>query len=660
MVMGIELNDLLNILTYLWLGLILSIFLLGLLLLESPLWIRISQLNRLTKFASGLQKQASSEETLSEARNTLLSKLSSISWLRHTARKFDQEWRAAVLKDRHAAIGPILLHEFLVPSVVLPGRANRHMALAIPGILVGLGIIGTFLGLVLGLPDIGRAGPSVDAGQLQELVGVITRSLGLAFWTSIAGIGLSLWFLFTDRLSVHLLERRVMEISRCTQAIYPCLPAAEITRMEYQLLKEVGDNLQTMGTDIGIALADAIEPAFGKAVGEHLAPVVQDIRSAVEKLADMSSEKQAEGVQQMVETFMQSMNQAVGDQFGQLREILTSTVESQESIRSGFKEFGSQLKDSASVQEKLIVETTRAAETLSGSLDRLESISYLLGQAAEKVMLAGATLEKSATAAVQAQENALEAQRELVQAAEAHSSAMENARQQLSEAWETAVEQARGAIYQIQEATKELKEGIGDQLLKALETFDKVLAETTERFSGTLAQVDDSVGELPKVAKAVQESCLVLEASTQKLVQGVEKTQEMVAGLISENIEKATDAASVLRETVESASGTIEKQSQFQGQLISALKNLDSLALDLESLRTPIGTVGPQLEEISVSLQPLMTTLTKLQSSMDGEGRLKLLEDALQNTTRELSGLSQVLSKSQEISNRGWKNPFRR
>ena len=105
-------------------------------------------------------------------------------------------------------------------------------------------------------------------------------------------------------------------------------------------------------------------------------------------------------------------------------------------------------------------------------MDRLEEISHTLGQAAEKIVFAGAGHEKSAGAAVEAQEIAQNAQRELLHAAEVHSEAMTNARQQLSEAWDSAVEQAKGTIFQIQEATREFREGIGDQLIRALDTFD--------------------------------------------------------------------------------------------------------------------------------------------------------------------------------------------
>ena len=222
-----------QILTYSWLGMIFLVFILGLFFLEFPLWLRNSQLKRLTKIAAALIKTRSPERSARETRAMVLRKLTSVKWMAEPMKRFDKAWRGSVSDDREEAFDSIFLQEFLSPSIVLPGTANRHMALVLPGMLVGLGIVGPFLGLVLGLPSIGAAPESFAVDEeLRNLVGVITQSLGLAFWTSIAGIGLSLLFLFGDRVSVHLVERKVLELSRIVERIYPCLSAGEIARTQ--------------------------------------------------------------------------------------------------------------------------------------------------------------------------------------------------------------------------------------------------------------------------------------------------------------------------------------------------------------------------------------------------------------------------------------------
>ena len=86
---------------------------------------------------------------------------------------------------------------------------------------------------------------------------------------------------------------------------------------------------------------------------------MEKIRETVDKLADLSSEKQTEGLQLLVQTFMDSMNEAVGDQFGQLQQVLATTIDSQGSIREGLEEFGNQLRQVGEVQQKLISDTNR-------------------------------------------------------------------------------------------------------------------------------------------------------------------------------------------------------------------------------------------------------------------------------------------------------------
>ena len=453
--------------TLAWILGIAAAFLWSLFWLEWPIAQRIGRLRRLVNRCKAAQNGP-------DPRIGLVAAISAESWLRPSVQQFERTWRSAYRSDRDAAVGEIHLADFLSPNDVLPARVNRYLARVIPQILIAMGIVGTFVGLVRALPATGTSDTSAEA--MEALLEGVTGGMSLAFSTSIIGISTSLIFLWVNRSLFRILEQRVTEISNLTSDVYPVISEQEVLHIQMTLLEDGVNSIKTVGTDISLALAEAIAPAFDKSLREHMGPAVQSIQDAVNKLLEVTAEQRMEGLEKIVNTFTTSMNAALGNQFQELSKVLEGTVESQRSIQTGLAEFNENLTSSAVAQTKLIEETSRAARTLSESLDRLEQISYSLGEAAVKVADAGKQLKASAKTAADAQAASVLAQEQLLTASEQHSEMMTKARTELMEAWDGAVEQARGTIHQIQETTRELGEGIGDQLVMALEKFDGSLA----------------------------------------------------------------------------------------------------------------------------------------------------------------------------------------
>ncbi|MCI5529984.1 MAG: EAL domain-containing protein [Blautia sp.] len=79
---------------------------------------------------------------------------------------------------------------------VLSLRTWQGFVLQIPGILTGLGILGTFIGLITGISSIGFS--SVEAAL--ESIAVLLGGIETAFYTSIAGVILSIIFNTLNRI----------------------------------------------------------------------------------------------------------------------------------------------------------------------------------------------------------------------------------------------------------------------------------------------------------------------------------------------------------------------------------------------------------------------------------------------------------------------------
>lgn len=632
--------------TLTWLAGIGTVFLLALFFLELPLLMRSLQIKAVTrKCRKGVMSLAVTETQT--RRNLILRSLSTRRWLRPVAEAFDKKWRAALRVSSDAAIGDIDFLAHVSPEAVLPRISNRDMAHAMPGILVALGILGTFMGLVKGLPAVGsqEISGATDPAQLSRLVNTITQSLGLAFWTSIVGISGSVLFLFIDRILFQTLEGGIKKLSAIVGEVFPTVSEQELGRIQLGLLEEASQDLKTMGTDMASALADAIAPAFDKAMTDHMAPAMNAIQESVEKLVKFSSEEQVQGMKSLVDGFIGSMNTALGSQFQEFQGILSSTVESHRELGTGLELFSSRLKQSSEVQLQLVGETTRAAETLGSTLGRLETISQSLADAAGKVADAGILLNNSAEAATKAQEAALAAQSELLAAARGHSEAMSEAREQLSQAWDRAIAQATGAINQIQEATRELGEGIGDQLVKALQTFDGALAEVVQRFSGTLAQVDGSVGELPPAAEAIKLACDGLKAQTEAMSETVARIENLVTGIVADNVDRATEAARQLSEGTARATEAAVALNLVPGQLRQLLEEMTQASAGFSRASDTMERMEGSLQEIGRTSSPIQSHLSGILSAMDGGKPVSSLQETIKRLSADIEQLQASIER---------------
>lgn len=121
----------------------------------------------------------------------------------------------------------------------------------IPGTLTGLGILGTFAGLIIGINGIGFS--SVDAAL--ESVQTLLSGIHTAFYTSIAGVILSILFNILQKMSWNMMTRRMtIFIDEFHKKVVPPVEEQERYRnqKQMQLVLERLDRIpKTPGYSVG-------------------------------------------------------------------------------------------------------------------------------------------------------------------------------------------------------------------------------------------------------------------------------------------------------------------------------------------------------------------------------------------------------------------------
>lgn len=191
-----------------------------------------------------------------------------------------------------------------------PGKAS--LADVIPGICTSLGILGTFVGLSIGLNG-------MDIMEMDSYI-QLTNGIALAFNTSIVGLLASLFFNIYNR---HINGRARIAISRFNNAFYTYAMAqpAETGTQIAAYGREQADAIQQFTQDMSTRVATEVRQAMNDSL-EPMQHTLNDFMNA-------TTRAQIDGLDYIIARFVDRMNNTLDGQLQRLRETLTLTVDSQ-------------------------------------------------------------------------------------------------------------------------------------------------------------------------------------------------------------------------------------------------------------------------------------------------------------------------------------------
>ena len=160
----------------------------------------------------------------------------------------DYQEKVQVQRESGQALTDI---EDYINEDILALRSWQNVVLQIPGTLTGLGILGTFIGLIIGIRGIGFSSVEIALTSVQTLL----SGIQVAFYTSIAGMILSLLFNIIYRISWNMLRRNLgLFVEEFHKNVIP--PVADQMRYrEQKELKQITELLERLPRGQGFSAA---------------------------------------------------------------------------------------------------------------------------------------------------------------------------------------------------------------------------------------------------------------------------------------------------------------------------------------------------------------------------------------------------------------------
>lgn len=141
-------------------------------------------------------------------------------------------------------------------------------------IFVGVGLILTFLGLIVALNTAaqGMSGGDVDLAK-ESLQGLLVVA-GAKFFTSVAGLGASIWLRFTEHGLTKRIRRETDLICELLERGLLYVSPQRLAVEQLEVMREQRDQLKFFNTDVALQLSERIGEQFNKAIAPDRKSVV--------------------------------------------------------------------------------------------------------------------------------------------------------------------------------------------------------------------------------------------------------------------------------------------------------------------------------------------------------------------------------------------------
>jgi ABC-type transporter Mla subunit MlaD len=250
-----------------------------------------------------------------------------------------------------------------------------------PNILIGAGLMFTFMFLAWALADAGGAMGVGSAEAKSKAMESLIANAGGKFTSSIIGLFCSLTWSWRAKVSLEKLQSTMNEVHAALRKVAPDTAAQAIVRRQHSVFKELlAESREQVGqlkrfeTDIAVAIAKAIgnelQPSF-KTLGTEL---VQAIQLLTDRIGNMNED----ALQKMISQFIEEFRGTSSAEMQEFKSVLTQLAKNLEAagtkIGADLGAAGTSFGSAAGNLETVITKTQQTVEQLDSSLQRAGSV----------------------------------------------------------------------------------------------------------------------------------------------------------------------------------------------------------------------------------------------------------------------------------------------
>lgn len=503
----------------------------------------------------------------------------------YAGKQFDRAWKEFVetlILPSPGSDQPIrntgVVSNYLNETTIIFPKVDFRFYHSVPNILTGMGILGTFIGLAVG---VGSASSGLSSSVPSEIIASMHELLegaSLAFYSSIAGIFLSIIFVGIERRRSRKLHLALREWVDELEKRLRLTTDSEISHKQLEEAKRATAQLERFNTELIFSIQEALEEKIAGRLVPHL-------ERLVEAMDGLRSDR-ASDAGRMIETslgqFTAAMQEQTGSQFEEMASIVRDLNVTLKHTSDGFSQKQQDIHTTMdSVIENMKTSMYESTQFMTETLHQsLSGITDIVKDASKQV-----------SDQMSASSNA---------AAEELGTTIRNLTKDLARTSTDAVSQISGSVHGLQEAADGLSRSTqqSEKILASMTSFVELLNRQSNSISTSHRQIITMSEQLGQVSRDIQ-------ISSERSADSVEQTTRSVT-LISDLVERLD----------EHQKSTADAWTQYQERF----ENIDaSLANVFGQIDEGLSRYCEQVEKFSITLDRTFSEAIKNLAGAIGE-----------------------------------------
>ena len=412
----------------------------------------------------------------------------------------------------------------------------------IPNILTSLGILGTFVGLSIAITNFNAA----SSDSIRESINILLKGMGTAFFTSVAGMLFSSLFLWRERRWINKLnweidricdlidqkhhasaDQIILDSFRFTTEEGYTVEPHELLASVRESVKDMQNTLSRFGTD----LCDSIGNAMDNSFQDKLVPILNDLSSKLENPAQALTDSLMIEFRNICNDFRENLTKGVNDQ---MNELIERFIDASNAINNIPETLDIVNKELTECTGKAVESYKAMSESLENHVKQFDELSDTFTFSIERINEAFISLSELhtqlqliPTAVAEAKEGINAASANLKDIIESISESLENASKINSDTGNK-VDTYLNQISSIQTGLKGIFEEITiglnkysntakDGLQTMLNPFTTSVTDAAQNITNSIAPLHDTVGDLNDFSMTIHEAITAFSKTTQSL-----------------------------------------------------------------------------------------------------------------------------------------------
>ena len=519
-------------------------------------------------------------------------------------------------------------NEFFSRDEIIESNLKLAWYHAVPGVLTGLGLLFTFLAILVGLNGIVQPGTDqIDQHGMIKLV----ESLSGKFLTSVCALFLATSFVGLEKRRTRKVDQVHKRFTRQVDKRFPRRSSEHLLEKIAAMSSEQASQLRHFGADLSGRLKEGMTESFQ--------PILERLTLAIDKLEKDRGETQKSSLTGMLEEFRNLISKSAQGEISKLAEVLTGAsaliqssneqaMANQQNMSDMMDSIGDSMRRQAEAIGELLGILQQSAEDMSNKLGRASEESS--AKVAEQIQGVLARLEESSFRTLEESKK--------------HT-------QSLSQLVDGMSQRVEGALNGVSGIMTERISG----LLANLESASQTAAHEAKRQSEAMSQLVQTMSD--RVEAALASASGSMSQTVGGLVSQTSQLSEATANKLEQMLSKQAEGAALLKQAGETVDQSLtrfqalltasnETQALYE-QSVRDLREVSSTVLEdlrlTRSVQADFGAVSSALREAGAGLGTMQSEHRKMLEEYDRV--FKTLDSELGALIDRLHGNAQIYNQ---------------